>query len=73
VLDRRSRKKLGEREWSALASRSSVVPLAALLRGRTPLRFGAADIAGLLAGLGIYAAMLAGGHQWLFGVVPYWP
>jgi uncharacterized membrane protein len=72
ALDRRSRKKLGEREWSALASRSSAVPFAAVLSGRTALNFGAVDVAGLVAGLGVYAAMLAGAHAWLFGVVPYW-
>jgi uncharacterized membrane protein len=73
ALDRRSRRKLGEREWYALASRSPAVPFAAFIRDRMPLRFGGADIAGLFAGLAIYAAMLVGGHEWLFGVVPYWP
>jgi uncharacterized membrane protein len=68
ALDRRSRKQRGEQEWSNLASRSPAVPFTAPLRGRVP----AADLAGALAGLGVYAAMLADAHKWLFGVAPVW-
>jgi uncharacterized membrane protein len=68
ALDRRSRKKLGEQEWSNLANRSPAVPFNAPLRGRVR----AADLAGALAGLGVYATMLADAHERLFGVAPVW-
>lgn len=69
ALDRRSRGKLGDDRWNGQARESPLIPLAKGL----PARLRREDCTGIAIGLGLYAAMLAGLHQWLFGVVPFWP
>lgn len=66
-IDRRRARSIGAR-WDRFAAQTSIVPFAAILRGRTRL-----DARGLLwralLALAIYAAMLAL-HEWEFGVSP---
>ncbi|MFV0623662.1 NnrU family protein [Sphingomonas sp. ac-8] len=58
LIDRRKRRALGP-EWSVLAARTSRLPFAALLAGRTRLRWRRGDLLATLAlGCGLYAAML---------------
>lgn len=73
ALDRRARRRLGEEAWKTAAARASLLPFAALMRRRTRLDFRLADGLGAGAGLAAYAAMMWGGHEWLFGVAPAWP
>jgi uncharacterized membrane protein len=69
-IDRRRARAMGD-DWKAFADQTSLVPFAAVVRGRTRL-----DLAGLVApivvGAGLYAVLLFG-HAWLIGVsaLPY--
>ena len=73
ALDRRARKRLGEETWRTAAARTSLLPFAAILQRRASWDMGPADVLGAVAGLAAYAAMMGGGHEWLFGVAPAWP
>jgi uncharacterized membrane protein len=70
LVDSRARKRLGEERWRTLAARSSALPFAAMLAGRTrcrrwrPLALSAALAAAL------YAWFLLGGHALLIGPDP---
>ena len=68
-IDARRRRALGA-GWDGFARRSSVVPFAAILAGRTA--FSAREIGWWrpAAALGAYALLL-GGHRWLVGVSPF--
>lgn len=70
VLDRRRRRQLGAARWAEIAAGTSVLPLAAVIAGRARPRPDARSLIGALLGLAVYAALLAGGHLWLFGVDP---
>lgn len=72
ALDRRARRRLGIEEWKRQASSSSTVPFGAILAGRNRLSLGGRDLVGLALGLAGYLLMVAVGHEYLFGVTPYW-
>ena len=70
-IDAKRRRALGAKAWDAFASRTSIVPFAAIVAGRNSL-----DVRGMgwwrpVAGVAAYALML-GGHAHLVGVSP-WP
>jgi uncharacterized membrane protein len=56
--------------WAMLAPRTSILPFGAILRGRN--RFISSEINwfGQLVAILVWAALLAHGHHWLFGVSP---
>jgi len=69
LVERRTRARLGA-DWPALAAPTSRWPFGAQLAGRAvwpDLR----DLAvSVVLGLLLYAALLFGGHDWLFGIAP---
>jgi uncharacterized membrane protein len=70
VLDRRSRRRLGDAEWTAVRAQTSIVPFLAIVEGRARLH---ADRDFLLwSGLGLvgYVWFLFQGHRLLIGVDP---
>jgi uncharacterized membrane protein len=69
-IDAKRRRKLGEPAWQGFASRTSILPFAAIAAGRN--RFNAGEI-GLwrpVAAVVVYALLL-GGHAHLIGVSPF--
>ncbi|WP_406858430.1 NnrU family protein [Alsobacter sp. KACC 23698] len=70
LLDRKSRLRLGEARWTALAGRTSILPFAALLGGRAPAarwgELGPPAAAALL----VYAWFVVQGHALLIGRDP---
>ncbi|MFO1146871.1 MAG: NnrU family protein [Alsobacter sp.] len=70
LLDAKARRRLGPQRWAALAGRTSVLPFAALLRGRAgPIRWRSLVLPAVLA-LALYAWFLLRGHAWLIGPDP---
>jgi len=67
-IEARYARRYGER-WTRVYAESSVVPFAAILRGRTRLDLREIGWAPFLVGLGVYVALLLG-HGWLFGASP---
>jgi len=65
AIDRRRALELGD-AWSAFAARTSRVPFAAVISGRTKADWAGIGWARPLAGLALYVALLFG-HDWLFG------
>ena len=70
-IDAKRRRVLGAPAWDVFASRTSIVPFAAILAGRNTLSAGELGWWRPAAGLALYALML-GGHRHIFGVSP-WP
>lgn len=70
-IDAKRRRMLGDAAWGAFASRTSIVPFAALLQGRTTAAWGELGLWRPAAGLLGYVLML-GGHAHIVGVSP-WP
>ena len=70
-IDAKRRRALGNDAWDTFASRTSILPFAAILAGRNRWPGAELGIGKLLAGLAAYALML-GGHAHLVGVSP-WP
>jgi uncharacterized membrane protein len=70
IVDRRARRRLGEQRWSELAAATSLVPFAALLAGRTRMRFSWPLLLSTAAALAAYAWLLLQGHELLIGVDP---
>lgn len=69
-LDRRARRRLGEKHWRQLAQATSLMPFAAFLDGRVPpARLLPLLLPGLPA-LALYAWFLLHGHAMLVGVDP---
>lgn len=70
-IDAKRRRALGDKAWDVFASRTSIVPFAAILAGRNS--FGMREMGWWrpAAGLVAYALML-GGHAHIVGVSP-WP
>lgn len=69
VTDRRAHRRLG-RQWTVIAERTSVLPFAAVLMARTPLRLDRPLVASFLITTLFTAGMLLGGHAALFGADP---
>ncbi|WP_404404775.1 NnrU family protein [Pelagibacterium halotolerans] len=67
--DKRARRSLGSR-WDDLATRTSIVPFAAIVSGRTRLRVDMPMIAAAVASAGLTFWLLSGGHARLFGADP---
>lgn len=66
VVERKKRRVLGEAAWQALAANTSVVPFAAILRGRMAFPTDAKTLLGLVAGALFSAWLLHSGHLMLF-------
>ncbi len=74
TLDRRKKRQMGEAEWRELAANTSNVPFQAVVHGRTRPVIDRPLVAGIAVSAIVSAALLAGGHVWLFGADPllYW-
>ncbi|PRX10038.1 UNVERIFIED_ORG: putative membrane protein [Martelella mediterranea] len=70
VLDRRTRRRLGDTEWAAVCAQTSVVPFRAILGGRTHLRADGNFWLWSCLGLAGYVWFLLQGHRLLIGVDP---
>lgn len=70
-IDAKRRRALGAGAWDAFASRTSIVPFAAILAGRNTLNLAELGWWRPLAGVAAYALFL-GGHRHIIGVSP-WP
>jgi uncharacterized membrane protein len=71
LADRRARRRLGEARWRMLAAKTSTLPFAALVAGRTQLRSSNAAIGWIALALALYAWFLLDGHARLIGVDPW--
>lgn len=70
VIDAKRRRALGGPAWDQFASRTSIVPFAAILGGRNTLVLG--EIGGWRVAAGVVAyALMLGGHAHLIGVSPF--
>ena len=70
ILDRRKARSMGEAEWRRLAADTANAPFMAILQGRARPGIDRPLLAGIAASAVISAALLAGGHLWLFGADP---
>ncbi|MCR6670579.1 NnrU family protein [Devosia ginsengisoli] len=68
ITDRRSRR-LGA-QWAEIARTTSILPLAAVLAGRTKLRFDGTLGMAIFIAAALTAWLLLGGHEVLFGADP---
>ena len=69
-IDAKRRRTLGDASWDRFASRTSIVPFAAIAAGRNRLVAGELGWWRPAAGLAGYALML-GGHAYIVGVSPF--
>lgn len=69
MLDRRARRRL-PRDWKAATATAPLIPFAATLAGRGPLRIDREMIAAFVLTALITLWLLAGGHLFLFGADP---
>lgn len=69
TADRRAHRRLGD-DWGPIAATTSVVPFAAVLAGRTRLRWDWPLTAALLLSVALTATLLLGVHAALFSVDP---
>ncbi|MBF0251889.1 MAG: NnrU family protein [Alphaproteobacteria bacterium] len=69
-LDFKKRRELGAARWAELARGTSSVPFAAVLTGRARLAASFPGWTPIVAGLALYAAVIAWGHEALVGVSP---
>ena len=69
-IDGKRRRTLGEAAWNGFASRSSIVPFAAILAGRNSFAAGEFGWWRPAAGIAAYALML-GGHAHIIGISPF--
>ena len=69
-IDAKRRRALGPAAWDAFASRTSIMPFAAILAGRNTLALRELGAWRPVAGVAAYALIL-GGHSHLFGVNPF--
>lgn len=70
ILDRRKARTMGEAQWRRLAVHTANTPFLAILNGHTRPALDWPLIAGIAASAIVSAALLAGGHLWLFGADP---
>jgi uncharacterized membrane protein len=69
-IDAKRRRAVGEQAWNGFASRTSIVPFAAIASGRNT--FSLAEIGWWRLGLGVLAYVLfIGGHRHIIGVSPF--
>ena len=69
-IDAKRRRALGDQGWDGFASRTSIVPFAAIASGRNTLALG--EIGWWRIGLGVLAyALFIGGHRHIIGVSPF--
>lgn len=66
VSDRRARRSLGDRAWSVLACRTSVVPFVAVVSRRTRLQPTAELLGGCALGFAAFLVFVFWAHAWLF-------
>ncbi len=69
-LDRRARQRLGNPQWRALSRSTSVIPLAAILSGKTDPRVDSSFLLHTCAGIAAYLWFLLQGHELLIGADP---
>jgi uncharacterized membrane protein len=69
-IDAKRRRLLGERAWQGFASRTSILPFAAIAAGRNSFDAGEIGLWRPVAAVAVYALML-GGHAHLIGVSPF--
>lgn len=69
-IDRRARRRLGEKLWKHYAARTSLVPFTGMIAGRARVRPSAGLAASIILALVLYAWLLLQGHQLLIGVDP---
>lgn len=70
LLDAKAKRRLGRAEWDALKARSSIVPFAALLAGRTSPGSVRSLVPAAALALGVYVWFLLQGHALLIGLDP---
>jgi uncharacterized membrane protein len=70
MADRRARQRLGEKRWRTLAGTTSLVPLAALLSGRSRLTGSTLLLLSVAAALAVYLWFIVQGHEQLIGPDP---
>jgi uncharacterized membrane protein len=70
TLDRRKARIMGDAEWQRLAADTGNAPFVAILQGRARLTIDRPLLAGIAISAIVSAALLAGGHLWLFGADP---
>lgn len=69
-LDRRARRRLGEKRWEAYAAETSLAPFVAILAGRARVRVSMMLVSSIVLAIAVYAWFLLQGHQLLIGVDP---
>jgi uncharacterized membrane protein len=70
TLDRRKVRTMGEAEWRRLAAGTANVPFIAIFQGGARLSLDRPLLAGIATSAVVSAALLAGGHLWLFAADP---
>ncbi|HSG96129.1 MAG TPA: NnrU family protein [Afifellaceae bacterium] len=70
TLDRRKARIMGEAEWRRLAAGTANVPFIAILKGDLRPGIDRALAAGIAISAIVSAALLSGGHVWLFAADP---
>ena len=70
TLDRRKARIMGDAAWRRLAVHTANIPFIAILKGEARPGIDQALLAGIAASAIVSAALLAGGHLWLFGADP---
>ena len=69
-IDAKRRRLVGEGAWQAFASRTSIVPFAAIAAGRNQFDAGEIGVWRVVGAVVVYALML-GGHAQVIGVSPF--
>ena len=70
IIDAKRRRELGAKAWEAFASRTSIMPFAAIIAGNS--RFAAGEVGWWRPAVGVAAyALMLGGHAHIIGVSPF--
>lgn len=70
IVDRRSRRRLGEERWRELAARAPLLPFAGIFTGRTRMKASLHLLLSMAAALSAYLWFLLQGHEMLIGADP---